>query len=165
MIFETERLILRPRTMDDFDACIAMDNVAGVTDYIQGPWDDAKKHTSFVTDRMNRDYGFGLGYWSIFAMDAPDLFIGWVLLIPEDAIGPDIEIGWRLFPDYWGKGIATEAAHVLMQYAFETLKLPKIVAGIDPRNGGSIGVARKIGMTFRSQKNGYDLYVRDRDAT
>ncbi|NIZ00232.1 GNAT family N-acetyltransferase [Thalassospira lucentensis] len=159
MIFETDRLILRPRTMRDFDACIAMDKAPGVIDYIPGPWENDADHRAFVRTRINTQYGDGLGYWSIFAKSAPDIFIGWVLLIPEDAKGPDIEIGWRLHPDYWAKGFATEAALALVPHAFETLNLPRIVAGIDARNMGSIGVARKIGMTFQSHQDGYDMFV------
>ena len=85
--------------------------------------------------------------------------MGWVLLIPEDGVGPDVEIGWRLHPDYWGNGFASEAALALVPHAFGTLNLPRIVAGIDQRNHGSIGVARKIGMTCRSKPDGYDVYV------
>lgn len=159
MIFETNRLILRPRTMDDFDDCIVMDKAPGVVDFIPGPWDEDGEHRAFVRTRINAQYSDGLGYWSVFAKSAPNTFIGWVLLIPEDGVGPDVEIGWRLHPDYWGNGFASEAALALVPHAFETLNLPRIVAGIDQRNHGSIGVARKIGMTCRSKPDGYDVYV------
>lgn len=146
MNFETQRLILRPRTMDDFDACLAMDIAPGVLDFVAGPWDEPGRHRAFIKDRINQDYGIGLGYWSIFAKQDPDKFIGWVLLIPEDGTGPDIEIGWRLHPDYWGKGIAFEAARVILDHGLGHLELPRIVAAIDPANLASCKLAERLGM-------------------
>jgi RimJ/RimL family protein N-acetyltransferase len=152
--FETARLCLRARTMDDFEACLAMDCEPGITQYIRGPWDDPARHKAFLRDRITADYGSGLGYWSVFAKDHPDRFIGWMLLIPEDAVGPDIEIGWRFVAQSHGKGYATEAARVILAHAFDTLKLPRIVADIDPRNAASIRVAQKIGMRPGPQLDG-----------
>ncbi|MBD3849477.1 GNAT family N-acetyltransferase [Bosea sp. SSUT16] len=146
--FETERLLIRPRSMADFDACLAMDRDPDVTQYIVGPWDDPVAHQAFLTDRIQRSFGDGLGYWSIFPRAEPNQFLGWILLIPYDGIGPEIEIGWRLNRLAWGKGFATEAARPFVRHAFELLKLPRIVADINPANASSIRVARKIGMRF-----------------
>ncbi|NIY75538.1 GNAT family N-acetyltransferase [Thalassospira sp. HF15] len=155
MIFETERLILRPRTMDDFDACLAMDRARGVVDFIRGPWDDPVQHKAFIKARIEQDYGNGLGYWSIFAKTKPDHFLGWILLIPEDGTGPEIEIGWRLHPDYWGQGIASEAASAIIDHAFSRIELPSIVADIDERNMASRKLAEKLGMTADRVIDGY----------
>ena len=53
--FETPRLLLRPRCMEDFDACLAMDRDPDVTRYIQGPWADPEKHRRFVGDNAYGD--------------------------------------------------------------------------------------------------------------
>ena len=42
--FETERLLLRPRTMADFEACLAMNEDPEVMRFIPGPWDDPELH-------------------------------------------------------------------------------------------------------------------------
>ncbi|PLX39178.1 MAG: GNAT family N-acetyltransferase [Hyphomicrobiales bacterium] len=147
--FETERLLLRPRTMDDFDACLAMDRDPLVTRYVAGPWSDRAAHEQFVRARMASDYDSGLGYWSIFAKVDPATFLGWVLLIPVDAVGPEIEIGWRLVRSAWGKGYASEAARPVVAHAFETLKLDIIIADIHPDNTASMRVAEKAGLVFR----------------
>ena len=68
------------------------------------------------------------------------------LLIPEDATGPRIEIGWRLSRAAWGYGYAPEAAARILHHAFETLDLSEVVAEIDARNERSIRVAERIGM-------------------
>ena len=60
----------------------------------------------------------------------------------------EVEIGYRLHPDYWGRGIATEAAGLLRDYGFETLKLPRLISIIAPENIASVRVAEKIGMTY-----------------
>lgn len=159
MTFETERLLLRPRTMDDFDACLAMDRAPGVVDFIRGPWDDPIQHQAFIRARIAQDYGNGLGYWSIFTKAKPDHFLGWILLIPEDGTGPEIEIGWRLHPDHWGQGIAIEAASVILDHAFSSLELPCIVADIDANNRASRKLAEKLGMTVGGVVDGYLRHV------
>jgi RimJ/RimL family protein N-acetyltransferase len=75
-------------------------------------------------------------------------FLGWVLLIPHAAVGPEIEIGWRLCRDAWGYGYASEAAGAVVEHAFRGVGLEKIVADIHPGNAASMKVAEKIGMKF-----------------
>ena len=68
------------------------------------------------------------------------------------------EIGYRILPAFWGKGLATEAAHLIVKYAFEQLRLSALFAQVDPHNLGSLGVVRKLGMQFSHeiQPDGYD---------
>lgn len=56
------------------------------------------------------------------------------------------EISYIVNPQFWGKGIATETAHLLLNLGFQTLKLHRIYATCDPRNTGSSKVLQKIGM-------------------
>ena len=144
--FQTERLLVRPRIMADFDACLAMDRDRAVTRFIPGPWSEPEKHEAFLKARLQTDFGNGLGYWSIFPKAQPDQFAGWILLIPRDGIGPEIEIGWRLVRSAWGNGFAPEAARPIVDHAFNTLRLERIIAEIDPDNLPSQRVAEKIGM-------------------
>ncbi|KVN30797.1 GNAT family acetyltransferase [Burkholderia pyrrocinia] len=146
-VLETARLWLRPRVLADLDACVAMDRDPEVTRYIAGPWHDPVEHRRFVEHRITRDYPSGLGYWSIFGKAAPDAFIGWMLLIPDYANGArDVEIGWRLVRAAWGRGIASEAAVAVVRHAFDTVRLPRVIADIAAENAGSLNVARKLGM-------------------
>ncbi|CAN0586731.1 unnamed protein product [Ectocarpus sp. 12 AP-2014] len=144
--FDTARLSVKPRTLTDLTACLAMDRDPEVTKFITGPWSDPDRHEAFVRERIETDFGEGLGYWSVFSHERPDHFLGWVLLIPYDSVGPEIEIGWRFNRDAWGKGFATEAARPVLEHALKTLALQRVVADIDPDNLGSIQVAMKIGM-------------------
>jgi RimJ/RimL family protein N-acetyltransferase len=148
--FETSRLLLRPRTLADTDACIAMDCDPAVTRFVNGPWSDPRAHRAFIEARTRGPYLAGLGYWTIARRNEPASFIGWVLLIPADGTGPEIEIGWRLRREAWGRGFATEAAAPILHHAFAALKLPEVVAEIHPDNVGSLQVAEKIGLKRRA---------------
>lgn len=145
--FETGRLTLCPRTMADIEECMAMDRDPEVAKFIPGPWNDPEAHRLFLTSRIQADFGKGLGYWSIFAKENPGQFLGWILLIPADAVGPEIEIGWRLNRRAWGKGYATEATKPVLTHAFTTLGLEQVIADIAPGNTASIRVAEKLGLS------------------
>ena len=142
----TQRLILRPRSLADTDASVIMDREPEVTRYVSGPWSDPVAHRAFVEQRTLGPYPHGLGYWALATIDRPDAFLGWVLLIPLDAKGPEIEIGWRIRPEVWRRGYATEAAGSVLRYGFDHLRLDKVVAEIDVENAASIRVAERIGM-------------------
>jgi RimJ/RimL family protein N-acetyltransferase len=129
--------------MADLEACLAMDRDPQVTRFIAGPWNDPTRHRDFVVRRIEARYPAGMGYWSVLASD---IFIGWVLLAPLDLRGPEIEIGWRFVRSAWGHGYATEAARPVLDHALVTLRLPLVVADIDPANTASLGVARKLGL-------------------
>jgi RimJ/RimL family protein N-acetyltransferase len=79
--FRTARLVIRPRTLDDIEACLEMDRDPEVTKFISGPWSDPAAHRAFVQGRMRHEYPEGMGYWAVVA---PQGFVGWVLLTPLD---------------------------------------------------------------------------------
>ena len=56
------------------------------------------------------------------------------------------EIGYIINPDFWGKGIATQVANILIDYGFNELKLNRIYATCDARNSASERVLKKAGM-------------------
>ncbi|TFH22528.1 MAG: N-acetyltransferase [Bacteroidia bacterium] len=58
------------------------------------------------------------------------------------------EIFYKLFPDYWGRGYATEVARKLITVGFEDLNLHKIEAGTDIENERSVRVLEKVGMNL-----------------
>lgn len=162
----TRRLLLRPRTMADLDACLAMDRDPQVTRFIPGPWADPQAHDAFVRERVLRNWGPGLGYWSITARAAPDRFLGWILLLPPDGEEAGTEIGWRLVRAAWGHGYASEAGLAVAAHAFDTLGLSRLVAEIDPGNAGSIRVAEKIGMRRAAAgpaEDGHVAFIMTRD--
>lgn len=56
------------------------------------------------------------------------------------------EIGYVLHPDYWGKGLATETAELLLEYGFQEKRLHRIQAKCGPDNKNSKKLLEKLGM-------------------
>lgn len=56
------------------------------------------------------------------------------------------EIGWVFNPKYYNKGYATEAAHAILNYGFQEMKLHRIIATCQPENHPSYRIMEKIGM-------------------
>jgi RimJ/RimL family protein N-acetyltransferase len=94
------------------------------------------------------EHGFGL--WALVPRGAEAAeCIGFAgLAIPSflPAVLPAVEVGWRLSPAWWGRGLATEAARASMDFGFERLGLRSIVSIIDEGNLASLRVAEKLGM-------------------
>lgn len=61
------------------------------------------------------------------------------------------EIAYRLHPDYWGNGFATEAARAVRDHAFRDLKLERVISLIHPENQASRRVAEKNGMLLERE--------------
>lgn len=74
--FRTDRLTLRQRTLAELPVCLMMDRDPEVTRFIPGPWSDLERHEAFVRERIETDFGAGLGYWSVFSKAPPDDFLG-----------------------------------------------------------------------------------------
>ena len=61
-------------------------------------------------------------------------------------VAPEIELGWTLRREHWGRGLATEAARGALDYCFGTVGFERIVSVIDPDNERSLAVAWRLGM-------------------
>lgn len=150
--FKTDRLTVTRRRLADTDACLAMDLEPDVLRYLGGPVGDALAQRRRIEARTRGPYPPGLGYWSLRQGDATGPFAGWILLIPVDGVGPEIEIGWRLPTAVWGRGYATEAAGAVLRHGFETVGLDEIIAEIDAANTASIRVAEKLGLRWMGER-------------
>jgi RimJ/RimL family protein N-acetyltransferase len=91
------------------------------------------------------------GLWAV-VPDAVGHPVGSVLLMPlQDADGQpvdDVEIGWHLHPDHWGRGYATEAAQLLLRAAWN-VGLDEVWAVVRPGNTRSVAVTERLGMQPR----------------
>jgi ribosomal-protein-alanine N-acetyltransferase len=108
-----------------------------------------------ATEKFLRNYSaykdFGYGRWAVI-QKADNEILGWCGLkyLPENK---ETDVGYRFFKKYWGKGYATEAARVCLDYGFNTLNLPTIVARAMHENKASIKVMEKIGMKYWKEDN------------
>jgi ribosomal-protein-alanine N-acetyltransferase len=92
-----------------------------------------------------------LGLWATVQKDSGN-FIGRCGLLPWTIDGQqEVEVAYAIARNYWGQGLATEAAGAILQYGFWHLNLPRLVSLIEPENTASQKVAEKIGMRFEKR--------------
>lgn len=150
-IVETERLILRefqPEDYPELSPILANPNVMkfSVSDRLSVA-QTQEKIESFINSY--RQHGFGK--WAVFLKQKKQI-IGYCGIAIEEIDGQqETELGYRLSDRYWGKGLATEAAQAALQYGLNYLKLPYILAVVEPANTASIRVIEKLGMKYKSQ--------------
>ena len=84
--------------------------------------------------------------------DLKGIFIGVVAIWHINFKFKSAEIWYKLHPDYWGKGIGTEAAMALINFGFSTLNLHRIEAGCAVQNIASARILEKVGMTREGGK-------------
>lgn len=73
-------------------------------------------------------------------------FIGCAYQDYEASFTPAVDIGWRLTPEVWGRGLATEGAAACLQWCFDHLELTEIYSVAPVVNTPSIRVMEKLGM-------------------
>ena len=147
IIAETDRVLLRGFHIADLDIMAALFADPEVMRFGPGPrpreW--VQDWLAGCLEDYYRKWGFGL--WAVIRKPERRV-IGYCGLTRFDDIDgqTEIEIGYRLSRDSWGRGLATEAARAVKDYAFEVLVLDRLVAILYPQNAASIRVAEKIGM-------------------
>ena len=165
-VLTTDRLVLRPRCRDDLDAMAVMDADPEVARFLGGVPDPALHRAELETWIDDPDDTSGLGGWTVRPRNAPDRYLGWIILYPLEGWEDDVEIGWRFVRDAWGQGYATEAAGAVMHHAFTGAGLDHVIAILDPDNDRSRRVCEKLGMTAAGKRRAYDtdcaLYVKPR---
>jgi RimJ/RimL family protein N-acetyltransferase len=158
---ETERLLLRAPVPDDAEALAPMYADAEVMRYVGDGRPLSRAQTQRSVQRMIQRWqvdGFGL-FTTVRKDD--EAVIGRVGLLvwnsetwepttrAEGANGPtEVEVGYTLGRDYWGKGYATEAAAAVRDYALGGLGAERLIALIIHGNAASENVARKLGLEY-----------------
>ncbi|WP_367718607.1 GNAT family N-acetyltransferase [Nitratireductor sp. GISD-1A_MAKvit] len=148
-IIETARLLLRNWRDEDRSLFHRINSDDTVMEFFpfRRNREEADKLMDFIRDGITRN---GFGFAAAEVKETGEL-IGFVGLHRVTGLAnlPDgaIEIGWRLAPEFWGKGYVTEAADAWLEFGFETLNLEEIVSFAVAENDRSIAVMRRIGMT------------------
>jgi RimJ/RimL family protein N-acetyltransferase len=149
---ETERLLLRPwRPAEDLDALAALNAAPEVMRFVAPNRPLTRAESAAQLDRFVAHWDeHGYGLWAVVPRLEPGAgCIGFAgLAVPSflPAILPAVEVGWRLAPAFWGRGLATEAAGASVAFGFERLGLRSIVAVVEVGNARSMRVAEKLGM-------------------
>ena len=144
MILQTDRLILREWRESDREAFARMNADPRVMEFY--PATLSREQSDRMVDRIQaeiRERGFG--YWAL-ELGESGRFIGytgirWVEYVMH--FTPAVEVGWRVAPEYWGRGFATEAARAVIDHAFGDLEHETLQSAARVSNPASRRVLEK----------------------
>ena len=151
-MIETARLTLRDWRDEDIEPFIRHLNNPAVMRWLGGVktpeflegvvrerfmrWQKELGHTFWVVER--REDGALLGFCGLKRADGKG-----------SSVTGEVEIGWRLREDAWGKGYAKEGAAASLDFAFSALAAPRVVALTVAGNSNSWGLMLRLGMERR----------------
>lgn len=148
-ILKTERILLRKFEDSDALAVFEFGSNKEVQRYTGEPLlTHLEQARDIIVNTIQKDYvKYGYGRWAV-VYRPENRVIGFAGLkyLPEF---DETDIGYRILPEYWGKGITTEMCIPIVSYGFDVLKLDKIIGITLPENTASIRVLEKIGLKFQ----------------
>jgi RimJ/RimL family protein N-acetyltransferase len=147
----TKRLRLRPWTVDDADAALAIFGEHQVARWLSPamPRVADRNQTRLLLARwiaQHDEAGRPLGRWAIETRDS-GLVGGAVALLPLPPGCTDLEIGWQITPAAWGHGYGAEAGHAVAHQAFAN-GVSEVFAVVRPGNTRGVATARRVGMEW-----------------
>jgi len=146
MTLQTRRLILRSFREEDVDVMARLFANPDFMRFSLGVFTERKQTIAFIEKVISWDRA---GIPSQFAVmpRGEDAIIGYCGFFHHLEHGvEDVEIGYRLDPDYWNRGLITEAARVVRDHGFRDRKLSRVISLVHPENVPSRRVAEKNGM-------------------
>jgi RimJ/RimL family protein N-acetyltransferase len=145
---ETERLVIRNWQEDDWLLVRPMSLDPEVMRYIghYQPWSE-QETCQFVTNRIADYERYGWTMWPL-ALKETGAFIGYCGFLRRQygEYKGEIEIGYALAKEAWGRGLAAEAGVKILEYGFDVLGFDRVIASARPENAPSIRVMEKMGM-------------------
>ncbi|MFI1104354.1 GNAT family N-acetyltransferase [Streptomyces melanogenes] len=141
----TARLRLRPFADADADHLFALHSSTHVMRYWDSaPWNERARADRFIA-MCGKTAEEGTGARVAIDRVSDGAFVGWCGLTQWDPDNRSASLGYVLDDAMWGHGYATEAAHALLQWAFDTLDLNRVQTEADTRNVASARVLEKLG--------------------
>lgn len=167
---QTPRLLLRRWHDDDL---VPMAEINGDPQVMRWVGDGSVRdleHTAEAIERWEEEWdeeGFGLFAVEMLASGELAGFTGLTLpeFLPE--VMPQVSLCWRLGPQFWGQGYASEAAHAAMEFALQDRGLDRLIGIARIGDNASENVMRKLGMAPQREithpEYGFPLRVRTID--
>ncbi|WMJ80570.1 GNAT family N-acetyltransferase [Clostridium sp. MB40-C1] len=118
--------------------------------------DKVKNYIEFINEGYNKKM---FVRWGI-TYKEDDKLLGLISLHHFDYLNAKAEVGYILNKKYWGKGIMTRNLSLVINYAFNELKLHRLEAVIHPANIASINLAERLGFTIEGVKKECELNLR-----
>jgi ribosomal-protein-alanine N-acetyltransferase len=135
-------LKLRSLRIGDAPAVFAYASDPEVARYTLWPHHESEEQTRGFLRMLSGPEILG---WAIVPRDGAEL-VGIVFLHSLDRRNRKAEIAFNVARSFWGRGIATEGARLVLRYSFEHLGLNRVEATCMPGNGASRRVLEKLGM-------------------
>ena len=149
ILIETERLILRPVTLDDTQDFFEMDSNPNVHKYLgNNPVKSIDQSKAWIEDILDQYKTFGLGRLAVINKSTNE-FLGWSGIKFERQVRAEFnyyDLGYRFKEKHWGNGYATEAAIASLKFGFEELKLNEICGAAEDKHIVSNLILKKIGL-------------------
>ena len=147
-LIETDRLTLRELDLDDAAFILKLVNepswLENIGDKNVHSIADAERYLNEGPLKSYQENGFGLYLAELKLKQYP---VGLCGLVKRDGLEhPDI--GYALLPDFWGAGLASEAARATLEYAQQSLGIDQVLGITSMNNASSIRVLEKIGFRF-----------------
>ncbi len=150
-VIQTPRLVLRHFESGDLDLLSELMANPDFMRFSSGVF-TREQTASFLFDRVIAPAQEGLPSQFAVVLREENRLIGYCGFFRQVVDDVDeIEIGYRLHPDYWNLGLATEAARAVRAYAFDVLKLERVISLIHPDNRASRRVTEKNGMRLEKE--------------
>ncbi|SCZ67919.1 GNAT family N-acetyltransferase [Thiohalomonas denitrificans] len=145
LIGETERMLIRPLSLDDVPALTGILSDPEVMKHsVRGVCDEAATR-KFVKWCLACYESHGVGPWALIDKES-SAFIGFCGVGPE-RVGDaeEVNLGYRLARGYWGRGLATESTRAVLAHAFGIKEFESVVVIVEPEHVASLRVAEKAG--------------------
>ncbi len=170
LVLYSERLMLTPYSHDEVDMALDMFTDPDVLRYAGGPMTEDEILASMYN--WTRRGGNGcIGIWCIKVSDTGEKLgsvallpipveekdTDYGLVVPGTMPDGDVEVGYFLTPEAWGKGYATEACRRIVRFAFEKSPLTEIVATFEKGNIASQNVLEKTGFVNCGMRRCYGV--------
>ena len=145
MTIETQRLVLRNYTMDDFDALFEIMSDAETMQHYPAPFDEERTR-GWIQWNLDNYEKYGWGLWAVVLKETGE-FIGDCGITLQNIDGEMLpEIGYHINKKYWRRGFAKEAARAVRDWVFKNTKYDAIYSYMKYTNVGSYSTALANGM-------------------
>ena len=151
MIFQTQRLIIRNLTLDDFPAFFELQGNPNIHLYTGSPVDDEVSTRTSLQKCINSYTVPDNDFW-IWAIERKldGAMVGTCAVVKgvSEPTGEGPEIGYRFIEKYWGNGYAGEICDPLVDHVLNTMQLPWVFGQADVKNVASIKVLERSKLVF-----------------
>lgn len=150
-LVKAQRIHLTPLSAKDLPVFVSINTHPHVRKFL---WDDSIVPTETLVEILEKvESHFAKDNWGLWKiiLSGSETVIGYAGLWPFfDEQQP--QLLYALLPEYTGKGYATEASQLVIEYSFQALRFSRLIASMDKGNIDSVKVCERLGFRFVEEK-------------